>query len=45
MDRGLRSAVKYQQMAVEESLVEWKRSELLINANNKKLVEEIGPNK
>jgi hypothetical protein len=45
MDRGLRSAVKHQQMAMEASLVEWRRSELLINANNKKLVEETGPNK
>jgi hypothetical protein len=45
MDRGLRSAVKHQQQAVEASLVEWRRSELSTNANNKKLVEETVPSK
>ncbi|KAH7237914.1 hypothetical protein B0J15DRAFT_453366 [Fusarium solani] len=45
MDRGFRSAVKHEQKAVEATLVEWRRRELLINANNKKLVEETGPNK
>ncbi|KAH7248437.1 hypothetical protein B0J15DRAFT_401013 [Fusarium solani] len=45
MDRGFRSAVKHQQKAVEATMVEWRRRELLINANNKKLVEETGPNK
>ncbi|KAH6883448.1 hypothetical protein B0T10DRAFT_410635 [Thelonectria olida] len=45
MDRGLRSAVKHQQQAVEASLVEWRRSELSTNANNKKPVEETVPSK
>ncbi|KAH6874054.1 hypothetical protein B0T10DRAFT_499401 [Thelonectria olida] len=43
MDRGLRSAVKHQQQAVEASLVEWRRSESSTKANNKKLVEERKP--
>jgi hypothetical protein len=45
MDRGLRSTVKHQQQAVEASLIEWRRSELSTNANNKKLVEETVPSK
>jgi hypothetical protein len=45
MDRGLRSAIKHQQKVVEASLVEWRRSELLITANNKKLAETTRANK
>jgi hypothetical protein len=45
MDRGLRSARKHQQMAVEASLVEWRRNELSPNVDNTKLMEETEPNK
>jgi hypothetical protein len=45
MDRGLRNTVKHQQMAVESSLIEWRRRELLINANNKNVMEGTVPNK
>ncbi|KAH6953646.1 hypothetical protein DER45DRAFT_576139 [Fusarium avenaceum] len=45
MDRGLRSALKHQQMAVEASLVEWRRNELSPNVDNTKLMEETEPNK
>jgi hypothetical protein len=45
MDRGLRSALKHQQMAVEASLTEWGRNGLSPNADNTKLMEETEPNK
>lgn len=45
MDRGLRNTVKHQQIAVEASLVEWRRRELSTNANTKNLIEGIMPNK
>ncbi|EGU73819.1 hypothetical protein FOQG_15052 [Fusarium oxysporum f. sp. raphani 54005] len=44
MDRGLRNTVKHQQIAVEASLVEWRRRELSTNANTKNLMEGIVPN-
>ncbi|EXA31586.1 hypothetical protein FOQG_17658 [Fusarium oxysporum f. sp. raphani 54005] len=46
MDRTVRSAVKHQQMAVEASLVEWrrKRNELSTITNNKKPMDETVPN-
>jgi hypothetical protein len=45
MDRGLRNTVKHQQMAVESSLIEWRRRKLSTNANNKNLMEGTVPNK
>ncbi|SPJ93278.1 uncharacterized protein FTOL_13884 [Fusarium torulosum] len=45
MDRGVRSAIKHQQKVIEASLAEWRRSELLINANNKKPAETTRANK
>jgi hypothetical protein len=45
MDRGVRSAVKHQQMAVEASLTEWRHRELSTNTNNEKLIEGTVPHK
>jgi hypothetical protein len=45
MGRTMRSAVKHRKRVVEASLIEWRRSELSTNLNNKKLMEKRMPNK